>query len=124
MPALLGRTAGLEALIAADITVMPFRDATFDAIVDKGTLDWFVLSLLVASDRDYRLAHLRAEMLRLLRPGGCLIVITGLGGTDEDPAGFLGAADGLEQLHAGWEVVERWNQTDTSMQIVCCQQQG
>lgn len=82
-------TAEPPAYVAADIMCLPFRDESFDIIFDKGTFDWILLSLLIAQDRDARLALLRAEMLRVLRPGGRLVVVTGLGGTDEDPATFL-----------------------------------
>eukprot|EP00927_Polykrikos_kofoidii_P038898 TRINITY_DN33344_c0_g1_i1.p1 TRINITY_DN33344_c0_g1~~TRINITY_DN33344_c0_g1_i1.p1 ORF type:complete len:251 (+),score=48.06 TRINITY_DN33344_c0_g1_i1:55-753(+) len=75
--------------VAADALRLPFRDASFDAIVDKGTSDWVVLSLLIAEDRDEKLTILRSELLRVLRPGGRLVVVTGLGGTDEDPKLFL-----------------------------------
>merc|ERR1712217_551007 len=51
--------------------------------------DWSVHSLLIAEDRDLLLARIRGELLRVLRPGGSLVVFTGLGGTSEDPLEFL-----------------------------------
>lgn len=89
LPALHSRAPGPASFLAADMLKLPFRDATFDAIVDKGTVDWMGLSLLVDDDRDVILARLREELRRILRPGGRLVVVTGLGKTSEDPLTFL-----------------------------------
>mmetsp|Transcript_165252 Transcript_165252/g.530393 ORF Transcript_165252/g.530393 Transcript_165252/m.530393 type:complete len:222 (-) Transcript_165252:46-711(-) len=101
LPALRGRGVSAVEMLAADAFRLPFRDSTFDGAVDKGTIDWVVLSLIIAEDRNERLAALRAEFLRVLHPGGRLVVVTGLGGTDEDPLGFLTESTG----EAAWDSV-------------------
>lgn len=70
---------GLE-YATADLTAMPaFADASFDAVVDKGTMDAMVCAKPKAGDTPFGDGHTQAylsEASRVLKSGGVLVVVS------------------------------------------------
>lgn len=81
------------ATFATSLTALSLEDSSVDAVVDIGALDWAAVSLIDADEREreQQMAGLRAQLLRLLKPGARLAVVTALGGTSMDPSKLLGA---------------------------------
>ena len=78
--------------VVADAAALPFENATFDAVVEKGSLDAIFFSGLEVAHRSV------LEFHRVLRPGGVMLSITAYGGAGQEGP-FLGAAPWQEQLH-------------------------
>eukprot|EP01017_Pseudomicrothorax_dubius_P019589 TRINITY_DN2151_c0_g1_i3.p1 TRINITY_DN2151_c0_g1~~TRINITY_DN2151_c0_g1_i3.p1 ORF type:complete len:254 (-),score=58.78 TRINITY_DN2151_c0_g1_i3:322-1083(-) len=58
--------------IVMDATSMPFRDASFDVVIDKGTLD----ALMCNPESDQEGQRLLAEMRRVCAPGGRILIVS------------------------------------------------
>ena len=56
----------------ADVRATSFDDATFDGVVDKGTLD----AICVGEGFDYEAARASAEVSRVLRPSGLWVCVS------------------------------------------------
>mmetsp|Transcript_22445 Transcript_22445/g.34604 ORF Transcript_22445/g.34604 Transcript_22445/m.34604 type:complete len:305 (+) Transcript_22445:76-990(+) len=70
------RKEGVE-LLVADARDLPFNDNTYDAALDKGTLDAIYLS--GGKDKDRARKHLEMandELARVIRPGGVVISVS------------------------------------------------
>ena len=70
---------GAVSYVCADATALPFGDASFDVVLDKGCLDCFVSSETAAFDRRER--YLR-EVARVLDPAVGVFVVTSVCGAD------------------------------------------
>jgi ubiquinone/menaquinone biosynthesis C-methylase UbiE len=82
------------AWIAMDATQMRFEDASFDMVLEKGTLD-----ALDCTPEEQKVCHaIVRECSRVLRPGGVLLVVT-----HGDPRRRLPL---LQQKESGWASVE------------------
>ena len=55
-----------------DVRSLAFPSSSFECVLDKGTLD----AILCGSDSSKHAQSMLAECQRVLRPGGCLLVIT------------------------------------------------
>ena len=55
-----------------DVRSLTFPSSDFDCVLDKGTLD----AILCGSDSSKHAHSMLSECQRVLRPGGCLLVIT------------------------------------------------
>ncbi len=68
------RAAGRTGLsyVAMDALRLGFADASFDVVVEKGTID----AIACSTPRDENLTALFAEVARVLRPGGLLVSIS------------------------------------------------
>lgn len=90
-----GRSGGDSAVttFAESLSALSLEDSSADVVVDVGALDWAAVSLIDADEREreQQMAGLRAQLLRVLKPGARLSVVTALGGTSMDPAKLLGA---------------------------------
>jgi len=60
-------------VVNSDITSLPFADASFDAIVMNGVVEWLGLCDLTRNPRDVQVSVLRS-VAKLLKPGGSLYV--------------------------------------------------
>ena len=75
-----------------DVRSLTFPSCSFDCVLDKGTLD----AILCGSDSSKHANSMLSECQRVLRPGGCLLVIT-----YGQPSSRLTY---LEQRYYDWEV--------------------
>lgn len=86
------------ALTAGEAHRLPFRDATFDAVSDITVTQHIPASLQVPA---------LAEMMRVLRPGGCLILMELITGKDKHifprtPEGWIESASSCGAKLIGW----------------------
>jgi SAM-dependent methyltransferase len=95
----------------SDVTNLPFADATFDGIIEKGLLDAVYLS--GPSNEPDRLVAAVRSLTRCLRPGGIFISISGVvpaavravvfGGGDQ----YEWLRDGTKDLKAGCFILQK-----------------
>jgi len=91
--------------VFVDAFCLPFRSGSMDMVLDRGTLDWITISLLGEDDsvRATIFRQIRAEVLRVLRPGGRLAVVTNLGGTSQDSTQYF--RENTEKEESEWSEV-------------------
>jgi len=79
-------------VVVGDVRSLTFPSSSFDCVLDKGTLD----AILCGADSGKHASSMLSECQRVLRPGGCLLVIT-----YGQPSSRLSY---LEQRAYDWEV--------------------
>ena len=55
-----------------DVRTLTYPSSSFDCVLDKGTLD----AIQCGSDSGQHAASMLSECQRVLKPGGCLLIIT------------------------------------------------
>jgi SAM-dependent methyltransferase len=86
------------ALTVGEVNRLPFRDATFDAVTDITVTQHIPQSLQVPA---------LAEMIRVIRPGGCLILMELIQGEDKHifprtPQGWIEGVSSCGAKLIGW----------------------